>query len=239
MEIKTYLRILRRRGWIILLTAIIAAAAAFGFSRFQEPVYRARILVSVLPARADWGLSNSTKDLLRNFQTNLLTHRMAQKVIDRAQLDMNTYELLAELEANPEPDRFLIEIVAKDPDPQTAILIVQTLAELFVDEREEWNQQQDKRDRIDVSIVDNARDAPLWKPKPAMNAVAGLILGALMGALIVFALEWLESGVIRTPEDVERTLGLSLLAAIPPGQSPRAAARQRAKQPGQPTPQTT
>ncbi|NOX64087.1 MAG: hypothetical protein GXP42_19445 [Chloroflexi bacterium] len=239
MEIKTYLRILRRRGWIILLTAIVAAVAAFGFSRFQEPVYRARILVSVLPARADWGLSNSTKDLLRNFQTNLLTHRMAQKVIDQAQLDMNTYELLAELEANPEPDRFLIEIVAKDPDPQTAILIVQTLAQLFVDEREEWNQQQDKRDRIDVSIVDNARDAPLWKPKPKMNALAGLILGALVGALIVFALEWLESGVIRTPEDVERTLGLSVLAVIPPDESGRMTARQRARQTARPAPQTT
>lgn len=215
MEIKAYLRILRRRGWIIILAALIAGAAAFGFSRLQEPVYRARILVSVLPARADWGLSNSTKDLLRNFQTNLLTHRMAQKVIDRAQLDMNTYELLAEVEVNPEPDRFVIEIVAKDPSPQTAIDIVQTMAQIFAEERDAWNQEQDKRDRIDVSIVDNVRDAPLWKPKPLTNALAGLILGALLGGIIVFVLEWLESSIIRTSEDAERTLELTVLGAIP------------------------
>ncbi|NOZ71096.1 MAG: hypothetical protein GXP38_04160 [Chloroflexi bacterium] len=215
MEIRTYLSILRRRGWIILLAAVIAGAAAFGFSRLQEPIYRARILVSVLPARADWGLSNSTKDLLRNFQTNMLTHRMAQKVIDRAQLDMNTYELLSEVEANPEPDRFIIEIVAKDPDPQTAIDIVQTMAQIFVDERTAWNQEQDKRDRIDVTIVDSVRDAPKWKPNPLMNTLAGIILGILLGGIIVFVLEWLESGIIRTTKDVERFLDIPVLGAIP------------------------
>jgi capsular polysaccharide biosynthesis protein len=219
MEIKTYLRILRKRGWIILLTALIAGAAAFGFSKMQDPTYRARILVSVVPARADWGLGNSLKDLLRNYQTNLLTHRMADQVIDRAQLDMNSYEFLAEIEANPEPDRFVMEIVAKDRDPQTAITIVQTMAQIFVDQREAWNQLQDKRDRIDISIVDDARDAPQWKPNSKMNALAGLILGALAGALIVFALEWLESGVLRSTEDVEKTLGTSVLGTIPPAGS--------------------
>jgi capsular polysaccharide biosynthesis protein len=219
MEIKTYLRILRKRGWIIVLAAIIAGAAAFGVSQLQDPVYRARILVSVVPARADWGLGNSLKDLLRNYQTNLLTHRMAEQVIDRAQLDMNSYEFLAEIEVNPEPDRFVMEIVAKDRDPQTAITIVQTMAQIFWDQREAWNQLQDKRDRIDVNIVDDARDAPQWRPNSRMNALAGLILGALAGVLLVLGLEWLESGVLRTTEDVEHILGTGVLGTIPPASS--------------------
>ena len=238
MEIKTYLRILRKRGWIILLTALIAGGAAFGFSRLQDPIYRARVLVSVNPARYDWGLSNTIKDLLRNFQTNLLTHRMAQKVIDRAQLDMSSYDLLAKLEVNPEPDRFVIEIVAKDSDPQTAIGIVQTMAQLFVDEREAWNQEQDKADRIDVSIVDNAREAPLWRPQPWTNALAGFVLGALLGAIIVFLLEWLESDIIRTPEDAERYLGVSVLGAIPSGDASHAASNRHTEATQQPVPQT-
>jgi len=219
MEIKTYLRILRKRGWIIVLAALIAGAAAFGISQMQDPVYRTRILVSVVPARADWGLGNSLKDLLRNYQTNLLTHRMAEQVIDRAQLDMNSYEFLAGIEVNPEPDRFVMEIVAKDRDPQTAIVIAQTMAQIFADEREAWNQVQDKRDRIDVNIVDDARDAPQFQPNPKMNALAGLILGALAGVLLVLGLEWLESGVLRTTEDVEKTLGTSVLGTIPPASS--------------------
>ena len=219
MEIKTYLRILRKRGWIIVLAAIIAGVAAFGISQLQDPIYRTRILVSVVPARADWGLGNSLKDLLRNYQTNLLTHRMAEQVIDRAQLDMNSYEFLAGIEVNPEPDRFVMEIVAKDRDPQTAITIAQTLAQIFVDEREAWNQVQDKLNRIDVDIVDDARDAPQFRPNPKMNALAGLILGALVGVLLVLGLEWLESGVLRTTEDVEHILGTNVLGTIPPASS--------------------
>ncbi len=219
MELKTYWQILKKRGWIILVAALITAVAALGFSRFQETIYRAQILVSVRPARADFGLTASTKDLLRNFQTNLLTHRMAQKVIDRAQLDMNTYELLSEVEVNPEPDRFIIEIVAKDPDPQTAVTIVQTMAQIFVDEQEAWNQKQDKRDRIDVWIVDDARDAPKWRPNPKLNAIAGLILGAILGAFIVFLLEWMASRYIRTAEDMERAAGIRVLGAIPDASS--------------------
>ena len=225
MELKVYWKILRKRGWIILVAALITGVAAFGFSHFQEPIYRARILVSVRPARPDFGLTGSTKDLLRNFQTNLLTHRMAQKVIDRAQLDMNTYELLSEVEVNPEPDRFVMEIVAKDPDPQTAVTIVQTMAQTFVDEQEAWNQEQDKRDRIDTWIVDDARDAPLWRPNPKLNAVAGFILGALIGAIIVFALEWAESAYIRTSDDMERAVGVRVLGAIPGEKSARRKAR--------------
>ncbi len=227
MELKTYWQILKKRGWIILVAALITAVAAFGFSRFQEKIYRAQILVSVRPARPDFGLTGSTKDLLRNFQTNLLTHRMAQKVIDRAQLDMNTYELLSEVEVNPEPDRFIIEIVAKDPDPQTAVTIVQTMAQIFVDEQEAWNQKQDQRDRIDTWIVDDARDAPLWRPNPKLNAVAGLILGALIGAFIVFLLEWLASRYIRTADDMERS-GIRVLGAIPDAQSARRKAQKAA-----------
>jgi len=63
--------------------------------------------------------------------------------------------------------------------------------------------------------VDDARDAPQWRPNPKLNAVAGFILGALIGAIIVFALEWAESAYIRTSDDMERIAGVRVLAAIP------------------------
>lgn len=64
--------------------------------------------------------------------------------------------------------------------------------------------------------MDNAREAPLWRPKPLTNAIAGLILGALLGAAVIVLLEWLEASALRTAEDVERALNLSVLGAIPP-----------------------
>lgn len=218
MELRDYFHILRRRGWIILLVAVLTAAAALGISKLQTPIYKATVKLSVVPARPDWGGSQSTKELLNNFVINIKTHRMANRVIDHAQLDMSSYDLLEKLEVSAELSNFTIDIVAKDPDPSVAMQIAQTTAELFADEREAWNQRQDKQDRIDVNIVDDARDAPLFRPKMLMNGVAGAILGALIGLLIVYLLEWLEADILRTPQVVERAIGVPVLGTIPTSQ---------------------
>lgn len=215
MELRDYLRILRKRGWIILVIAALAAAGAFGFSRLQAPVYRASIKLSVEPARYDWGLSNTVKDILRNHVLNLRTHTMANRVIERAQLDMNSYQFLERVTVSSDSSNFSLQIDAESRSPEEAKLMAQTMAEVFVEDRQRWNQEQDKRDRIDVKIVDDVRDAPQIRPKPVLNALAAGVLGALVGGLIIFVLEWLEADILRSPENVERTLGIPVLGAIP------------------------
>ncbi|HEY65998.1 MAG TPA: hypothetical protein G4O02_15655 [Caldilineae bacterium] len=215
MEIRDYLKILRKRGWIILLVAVVAAVAAFGFSQLQAPVYRATVKLSVEPARYDWGLSNTVKDILRNYVLNLRTHKMANRVIERAQLDMNSYQFLERVTVSSDSSNFSLQIDAESRSPEEAMLMAQTMAEIFVEDRQRWNQEQDKRDRIAVKIVDDVRDAHKVRPKPLFNAVAAGLLGALVGGLIVFFLEWLEADILRSPESVERTLGIPVLGAIP------------------------
>jgi len=78
MEINEYLKILRKRGWIVILVALISAGSAFGVSKMQTPIYTASVKLSVVPARAtDWGSSNSLKDLLRNYAENIRTHTIS------------------------------------------------------------------------------------------------------------------------------------------------------------------
>lgn len=215
MEIRDYLQILRKRGWIIVTLALLAALAAFGISKVQTPIYKAKATVSVVPARPDLGLGMTAKDLLRNFAVNIKTHKTARQVIDAAQLDMSTYDLLSKVEVNPVGDSFMIEISAEDEEPAVATTIAMAFANQFIAERNAYYQQLDKNERIEVKLVDDIIDAPLFKPKPLLNAVAGLVLGALLGLLIIFLLEWLEADILRTPVAVERTLGLGVLAAIP------------------------
>ncbi|MEA3459789.1 MAG: hypothetical protein U9R11_03795, partial [Chloroflexota bacterium] len=162
-----------------------------------------------------WGLSNTVKDLLRNYTVNIHTHKMAQEVIDRAQLDMSTDDLLKKLFVSSEPSTFTLEIVARDRDPVVAKQIAQTMAEVFVEARDSWNQKQDKRDRIEVSILDDVRYAELFSPKTKINTLAGALFGSILGGLIVFSLEWLESDIVRTVEDVEQRLDVTVLGTIP------------------------
>ncbi len=78
MTIQEYLRILQRRGWMIIVAVILAAAGAYGISYLQVDMYRATVYVSTVPARPDWGLGNTAKDLMRNFSANLQTSEIAE-----------------------------------------------------------------------------------------------------------------------------------------------------------------
>jgi capsular polysaccharide biosynthesis protein len=227
VELREYWDIARKRGWIILLVAIVAAVAALGVSLVISETYKATIQLSVNPARADWGLSQATKDLLRNYVLNIKSHSMTQKAIDRAQLDVSTYDFLANLDVSDDAANLSITLQAESHDPEEARLMAQTLADVFVEERTQWNSEQDKRDRIYVEKVDDIRDVPLSSPKIRFNMLAGAVFGAILGAIIVFFLEWLQSDILRTAVDVEKAVGVAVLGAIPAGSDSRAGGRSR------------
>ena len=223
MEFREYWNIVRKRGWIIILVAVVAAVAALGVSLLMPETYKATIQLSANPARADWGLNQATQDLLRNYILNIKSHRMTQEAINRAQLDMSTYDFLANLDASADSANLSITIQAESHDPEEARLMAQTLAEVFVEERRQWNSEQDKSDRIYVEIVDDIRDVPLSSPKKPLNMAAGAVFGAIVGGIIVFFLEWLQSDIVRTVTDVEKVVGVTVLGAIPAGSEAKVA----------------
>ena len=140
---------------------------------------------------------------------------MTQDAINRAQLDMSTYDFLANLDVSEDSANLSITIQAESHDPEEARLMAQTLADVFVEERRQWNSEQDKSDRIYVEKVDDIRDVPLASPKKTFNMAAGAVFGAIAGGVIVFFLEWLQSDLLRTAADVQRALGITVLGAIP------------------------
>ena len=217
MELSDYFRILKKRGWIIIVVALIAGASAYGFSKMQTPVYSASTRLNVQPARADWGLSSTLKDLLRNYVENIRTHKTALTVIDRGQLDMSSQDLLGKLFVEPDSSTFTIKVEARDTDPEVAYAIVDMVATVFIEERDAWNQRQDKRDRVEVNLLDSVYSLGYqqYKPNTQVNTLAGLLFGVMMGVLVVFFLEWLAQDIIRSGEDVERALGVTVLGQIP------------------------
>jgi len=214
MEFREYWNIARKRGWIIILVAVVAAVAALGVSRIMPNIYEATIQLSVEPARPDWGLNQATKDLMRSYTFNIQSHSMTQKAIDRAQLDMTTDQFLADLDASSDPSNLTLTIVTESRSEREAILMAQTLADVFVEDRDQWNQQIDQRDRIYINKVDDVRYAVLASPKWKVNMLAGAVFGAIAGGIVVFFLEWLQSDILHSAGDVTRAIGMG---AIPAG----------------------
>lgn len=217
MTIQEYIRIIRQRGWIVVAAMLLAALAAFGISLFQKDLYRAIVYVSTVPARPDWGLGNTAKDLMHNFAANIKTPENAQLAIDRAQLDQDRFEFLGSVDAVPESSDFAIKIEARNRDGEVAKQMALTLAQIFEEERTAYYAQQDKRDRIEVKIRSSEIGYEQLQPKPLLNAIAGAVLGILLGIGIVLALTWMEADLLRTPLAAERALGIPVLGTIPVG----------------------
>ena len=219
MELSDYFRIVRQRGWIIIVVALVAALTALGASRLQRPVYKSSMQVTVLPARNDFGLAQTTKQLLRAYVTIIDTKKFAAQVLQRfeqagAPLDMTPEQLKGNAIIASYEDKNVIQIDVKNGDGELGNRIAIAWAQEFQDWRNQENNKVRKEDRVDVVMGDNPTYSK-FRPQTTVNTAAGGVFGLLLGALVVAALEWIESGVVRTADDVERKLGLPVLGAIP------------------------
>lgn len=224
MPLTDYFRILWRRGWILILMAALTAAAAFAFSRLQTPVYKSTVYILVQPARTDFGLTQSAKILLRSYVAWMYTDNRAADVIELLQLDQEPPALRGDVTIASDDSRFVIQIDVENENGDLANDIAQKWADLFLGWRDSENQKQRNEDRVYAIILDDARyvqDRPNWR----INTLAGAVLGALLGGVVVFVLEYLDSAIIRSPADVERPFGLAVLGAIPAAERKRSAPR--------------
>jgi capsular polysaccharide biosynthesis protein len=202
---KDYWRILRRRGWIIVLLTIIGLVGMLGVGLLQTPKYRSTIRLFVVPARPDYNLFLAGKNMLSQIALEVRNPSLAEKVVE---------QLLGRARSSVEEDKYIINLSVDDPDPQTAQAIASAWGQLFVEDYAAKNADLDRRDRLDVLTPDPAWPAAPSGLKTWQLALVGLLGGVLLGLLAALALEFLDD-TLKTTEDVERFVGLPTLGAIP------------------------
>ncbi len=214
MNLLEYANILLRRGWIMLLLALVAAGSAWWLGARQTPVYRATQRVLMQPTRADFGLTEASKTLLGNHVAYLDSEFRAREVIDNLRLDMTARQLISVVTIAADPLNLTIQIDVDLADGNLANDVAREWGNLLIQYRNAENQRARREDYINASLQDNARYT-LLRPRPTLNAAAGAILGLILGGALVLVLEYLESSIVRNSEDMERATGISVLANIP------------------------
>ena len=149
--------------------------------------------------------------------TNLATDYMEvvdgrpilDQVIANLGLDMSYGELHGILAFNNPTNSRIIEITATHPDPQTAKAIADEMADVTAEFIED-KMAQDKPSVLQYGYV---AGGPV-SPNVMKNTVLGGAIGAFL-AIAIIVITYLMNDTIMTPDDMEKKVGLHVLASLP------------------------
>jgi capsular polysaccharide biosynthesis protein len=161
-------------------------------------------------------LTTSAKTLLRSYVAWLYTRDNAQQVIDTLHLDQTPEALKSNVNIASDDSQFTVQIEVKDQNQKTAGDVAYQWAVLLQKWRDSENATAQRQDWVSAEVLDTPLIS-LYTPQTKVNVLAGAILGMVLGGILIFALEYSEAGILRSPQDVERGLSLTVLGAIPPG----------------------
>jgi capsular polysaccharide biosynthesis protein len=127
---------------------------------------------------------------------------------------MTAQELLGDVEVASDNFSFMVSLAVENTDPNLANDIARTWGNQLI----QWQIQENDKNRQEDRITIEFRDDPqvgLDRPNTKINTLAAFVFGVLIGVILIFLLEWLESGVIQRSEDVERYLEIPVIGTIP------------------------
>lgn len=206
---------LLKKAHIILLSGIIVALLAFiGTKLFITPMYTSETKVYVL-SKSDGAAGVTTSDLqagsyLTKDYSELVTSRtVMEQVIALLNLDMKPEELMDMISVESATDSRILTIKVENEDPKKAKEIADAVREAVSVQITEI---------MDADAVNTVQKADLpdepSSPSTMKNTLIGGILGLFL-AIAVVVLVTLLDDTVKTPEDVEKYLGLNTLTSIP------------------------
>ena len=204
---------LRHRWWAILLALVIGAGAAGVYTKkLIAPHYQSTSMVYVLSKEttlaslADLQIGSQ---LTKDYSVIVKSRPVLQEVIDKQNLDLTTDELGEMITIDNPKDTRILSITVEDIEPMRAKAIVDEVT------KSASNYIGDIMEMVPPKVIEDGVVAV--KPSsPSVKknaAVGGLGLAVLVCGLI--CLKTVLDDTIKSEEDIEKYLGLSVLAVIP------------------------
>lgn len=214
VDIKELIMVLLKRVWIIITISAFTAIAAFLFSKFYiTPQYESTTKLYLIANSDNQTVTYSDlqvgSQLTNDYMALVKSRPVLEDTISELNLDTTTKELEDLISVSNPANTRIIEITAKYRNPITAKKIADKIRESSA------NHIENIMDLKKVNVVEEG-NVPKDKVSPniTQNTLIGGILGAILAVLIILIVYFLND-TIKTPEDVERYLGLSVLGTIP------------------------
>ncbi len=220
MDLRDYLRVLRR-GWALILAfVLVGIALGVGLTLATTKVYQASTQVFVASTSsdttADAAQGNTfTQARVQSYVSIATSPGVTRAVIKALGLHLSDQQLAAKISADAPLNTVLINLHVTDHDPAQAARLANQVADRFnyYVERTDNNQASGKP-LVELTTIHPAAvpSAPVT-PNKVLNLGLGLILGLLVGIGVAVLREVLDN-TMKGPEDFEE-LGLPVLAYVP------------------------
>ncbi|EGV02715.1 polysaccharide export protein, MPA1 family [Streptococcus infantis SK970] len=216
IDVFQLVKVIWKRKFLIVLTAIIAGLAAFAYSSFViKPQYTSTTRIYVVNRnQADKpGLTNQDLQagayLVKDYREIILSQDVLEKVVADQKLTMDAKTLGRKVSVTVPADTRIVSISVRDGNPEEASRIANALREVAA-------QKIISVTRVsDVTTLEEARPATSpSSPNIRRNTMMATIAGVGIVIVVVLLVELLDDRVKR-PEDIEEVMHLSLLGVIP------------------------
>lgn len=215
IELRKLLSVILKKWWIIALCLVVGTVATYIIStKYIQPVYEARTSLFIGKEKGDIrsisiGDFQLNSKLITDYREIAKSRLVATEVITNLGLNMpiSTFRYNLSISTVKDSRLFTIKVkhanakVAKDVANEIATVLVEKVAQII--------------DVKNVQVIDEALEpsAPIQSNKRKNIAIAGAI-SIMVGLLIIFIIQLFDH-TMKSEEDVERHLGLTVIGVIP------------------------
>lgn len=221
MPLTDFVKVIRNHWITVVATTLVTILLTAGYTLTQTPIYQAstRLFVSTTSGSTMSDLYNANRlsqDRVLSYAELVMGQTLAQRTIDRLDLDMNAADLSARVTAKSQADTVLIDVFVRDASPVRSRDIANALSDEFVVMVAELETPM-KGARPDARVVVEQRatipTTPVT-PKKFRNFVLGILLGAMLGIGIAVLRDLLDN-TVKSQEQLEEIASTGVVGFIP------------------------
>lgn len=221
MNITDFVRVLRSRWISVCATTVAVVLGAVAVTLLTTPLYEAstRLFVSTTNSSSlseTYQGNRFSQERVVSYAELLTGQTLAQRTIDKLQLNRTAEELQERITATAKPDTVLISVNVLDASPIQARDIANTLSDEFVVLVRELETPEDGAvpdSRVVVEQRASIPESPVV-PQPFRNIAIGLLVGLVLGIGLAVLRDLLDN-TVKTRDQLEEIAKTGLVGSIP------------------------
>ena len=213
IDLRDILFALLNKAWIIILVTLIFGGIAGAYTKFAvTPIYKSTSQLYIVSSNSITSISDLQigSQLTNDYMVLIKSRPVVETVIADLKLEDMTYEQLCNNVVITIPtDSHIINITVSNKDPKLAKKIADDFAVVSQKQMAEIM----KTDQPSISEKGVVAEYPS-SPNMKKNCIIAALLGFILSCGVVILMHVMDDN-IKSPDDIEKYLGLETLGSIP------------------------